>query len=36
MVAAINAVGVPAIMRVRWNDIGHPLVHYWVLEYELA
>jgi len=26
----------PRARQARWNDIGHPLVHYWVLEYELA
>ena len=26
----------PRAKGVRWNDTGHPLVHYWVLEYELA
>ena len=26
----------PRARQARWNEIGHPLVHYWVLEYELA
>jgi SAM-dependent methyltransferase len=26
----------PRARQVRWNDVGHPLEHYWVLEYELA
>ena len=26
----------PRARRAGWNEIGHPLAHYWVLEYELA
>ena len=26
----------PRARHARWNEIGQPLVHYWVLEYELA
>lgn len=26
----------PRARDLRWNQVGHPLVHYWVLEYELA
>ena len=26
----------PRARQARWNEIGHPLAHYWVLEYELA
>ena len=25
----------PRARHARFNEIGHPLVHYWVLEYEL-
>lgn len=26
----------PRARQARWNETSHPLVHYWVLEYELA